>query len=138
MYTVWKCDDQIWYGHYIRQMAVKTNEYILLKSLGTRLYIHTYIHAQHIPVSCVQQNDSCSQLIYIKSAIASYVVTLLYSILCNMDRWLLAVTSDPAAKGPAKDLEVAGAGPVHCHFSFPLSFLSLPCVVPNVVIHCMQ
>ena len=40
------------------------------------------------------------------------------------------VTSDPAAKGSAKDLEVAGAGPVHCHFSFPP--LSLPCVVPNV------
>ena len=32
-------------------------------------------------------------------------------------QWLLAVTSDPAAKGSAKDLEVAGVGPVHCHFS---------------------
>ena len=28
----------------------------------------------------------------------------------GMDQWLLTVTSDPAAK----DLEVAGAGPVHC------------------------
>ena len=37
----------------------------------------------------------------------------------GMDQWLLAVTSDPAAKGPAKDLEVAGTGPVHCHFSLP-------------------
>ena len=37
----------------------------------------------------------------------------------GMDQWLLAVTSDPAAKGSAKDLEVAGAGPVHCHFSLP-------------------
>ena len=36
----------------------------------------------------------------------------------GMDQWLLAVTSDPAAKGSAKDLEVAGAGPVHCHFSY--------------------
>ena len=33
-----------------------------------------------------------------------------------MDLWLLAVTSDPAAKDLAKDQEVAGAGPVHCHF----------------------
>ena len=32
-------------------------------------------------------------------------------------------SSDPAAKGAAKDLEVAGAGPVHCHFPFPPSFL---------------
>ena len=47
-----------------------------------------------------------------------------------MDQWLLAVTRDPAAKGLAKDLEVVGAGPVHCHFSLPPS--SLPCVVPNV------
>ena len=31
----------------------------------------------------------------------------------GMDQWLLAVTSDPAAKGLAKDLEVAGAGLVH-------------------------
>ena len=46
-----------------------------------------------------------------------------------MDQWLMAVTSDPAAKGSAKDLEVAGAGPVHCHFSL----LSLPRVVPNVI-----
>ena len=29
------------------------------------------------------------------------------------------MTSDPAAKGLAKDLKVAGAGPVHCHFSLP-------------------
>ena len=40
----------------------------------------------------------------------------------GMDQWLLAVTSDPAAKGSAKDLEVAGAGPVHCHFSLPPFF----------------
>ena len=43
----------------------------------------------------------------------------------GMDQWLLAVTSDPAAKGSAKDLEVAGAGPVHCHFSLPPSFLTM-------------
>ena len=36
-------------------------------------------------------------------------------------------------KGSAKDQEVAGAGPVHCHFSLPS--LSLPFVVPNVVFH---
>ena len=36
----------------------------------------------------------------------------------------MAVTSDPIAKVLAKDLEVAGAGPVHCHF--PLPPLSLP------------
>ena len=41
----------------------------------------------------------------------------------RIDQWLLAVTSDPAAKGSAKDLEVAGAGPVHCHFSLPPFFL---------------
>ena len=40
----------------------------------------------------------------------------------GMDQWLLAVTSDPATKGSAKDLEVAGAGPVHCHFSIPPFF----------------
>ena len=39
-----------------------------------------------------------------------------------VDQWLLAVTSDPAAKGSVKDLEVAGAGPVHCHFSLPPFF----------------
>ena len=50
-----------------------------------------------------------------------------------MDQWLLAVTSDPAAKGSAKDLKIAGAGPVHFHFSLPP--LSLPCVVPNVVFY---
>ena len=43
----------------------------------------------------------------------------------GMDQWLLAVTSDPAAKGSAKDLEVAGAGPVHCRFSIPPSFLTM-------------
>ena len=43
----------------------------------------------------------------------------------GMDRWLLVVTSDPAAKGLAKDLEVAGVGPVHCHFSLPPSFLTM-------------
>ena len=42
-----------------------------------------------------------------------------------MDQWLLAVTSDPAAKGSAKDLEVASAGPVHCHFPLPPSFLTM-------------
>ena len=42
-----------------------------------------------------------------------------------MDQWLLEVTSDPAAKGSAKDLEVAGAGPVHCHFPLPPSFLTM-------------
>ena len=42
-----------------------------------------------------------------------------------MDQWLLAVTSDSAAKGSAKDLEVAGAGPVHGHFSLPPSFLTM-------------
>ena len=42
-----------------------------------------------------------------------------------MDQLLLAVTSDSAAKGLAKDLEVAGAGPVHCHFSLPPSFLTM-------------
>ena len=47
-----------------------------------------------------------------------------------MDQCLLAVTSEPAAKGSAKDVEVASAGPVHCHFSLPP--LSSPCVVPNV------
>ena len=50
-----------------------------------------------------------------------------------MVQWLLAVTSDPAAKGLANDLEVASAGLVHCHFSFHP--LSLPCVVLNVVFH---
>ena len=40
----------------------------------------------------------------------------------GMDQWLLVVTSDPAAEGLAKDLEVAGAGPVHCHFSLPPFF----------------
>ena len=40
----------------------------------------------------------------------------------GMNRWLLAVTSDPAAKGSANDLEVAGAGPVHCHFFLPPIF----------------
>ena len=42
-----------------------------------------------------------------------------------MDQWLLVVTSDLAAKGSAKDLEVAGAGPVHCHFFLPPSFLTM-------------
>ena len=42
-----------------------------------------------------------------------------------MDQWLSAVTSDPAAKRLAKDLEVAGAGLVHCHFFFPSSFLTM-------------
>ena len=47
-----------------------------------------------------------------------------------MDQCLLAVTSEPAANRLAKDLEVASAGPVHCHF--PLPPLFLPRVVPNV------
>ena len=48
-----------------------------------------------------------------------------------MNQWLLPVTScDPAAKGLTKDLEVAGTGPVHCHY--PLPSLFLPCVVLNV------
>ena len=45
----------------------------------------------------------------------------------------MAVTSDPTAKGSAKDLEDAGPGPVHFHFPFPP--ISLPCVVPNVDFH---
>ena len=56
----------------------------------------------------------------------------------GMDQWLLAVTSDSAAKGSAKDLEVAGAGPVHCHFSIPPSFLAMcsskRCLSSNSVI----
>ena len=33
---------------------------------------------------------------------------------------------DPAAKGSANDLEVAGAGPAHCHFSLlPTSFFTM-------------
>ena len=47
---------------------------------------------------------------------------------------LLTVTSDSAAKGLAKDLEVAGAGQVHSHF-FVSPFRFLPSVVPNVVFH---
>ena len=43
----------------------------------------------------------------------------------GMDQWLLAVTSDTAAKGSAKDLEVAGAGLVHYHFSLPPSSLAM-------------
>ena len=42
-----------------------------------------------------------------------------------MDWWLLALTGDPAARGSAKDLEVAGAGPVHCHFPLPPFFLTM-------------
>ena len=33
----------------------------------------------------------------------------------GMDQWLLAVTSALAAKGLAKDLEVVGAGLIHCY-----------------------
>ena len=47
-----------------------------------------------------------------------------------MDHWLLAETSDPAAKGSTKNLEIASAGPVHCHFSLPPF-----CVVPNIIFH---
>ena len=43
------------------------------------------------------------------------------------------MTSDLAARGSTKDLEVAGAGPVHCHFTFPPLFLQ--CEVPNVAFH---
>ena len=50
-----------------------------------------------------------------------------------MDQWLLAVTSDPAARGSAKDLEVAGAGLVHCHFFPSPLFLYHAYVVLNVV-----
>ena len=42
-----------------------------------------------------------------------------------MDQWLLAVTSDPAAKGSAKDLEVGSAGFVHCYFPLPPLFLTM-------------
>ena len=44
-----------------------------------------------------------------KVILISTVRTLVYKE--GMDQWLLAVTSNPAAKGSAKDLEVAGAGP---------------------------
>ena len=43
----------------------------------------------------------------------------------RMDEWLLAVTGGSVAKGLAKDLEVAGSGPVHCHFPLPLHFLMI-------------
>ena len=55
----------------------------------------------------------------------------------GMDQWLLAVTSDPAAKGSAKDLEVAGAGPVHCHFSLPPSFLTM-CSSERCLLFCRK
>ena len=55
----------------------------------------------------------------------------------GMDLWLLTVTSDPAAKGLVKDLEIAGAGPVPCHFSLPPPLCSLPCVVSNVIFHAI-
>ena len=51
----------------------------------------------------------------------------------GMDQWLLAVTSDPAAKGSAKDLEVAML--VRFTAIPPPPLLSLPCVLPNVVFH---
>ena len=57
--------------------------------------------------------------------------TLVY--MKGMNQWLLAVTSDPVAKGSANNLEVAGVGPVHCHFFLPL--ISLPYVVLNAVFH---
>ena len=55
--------------------------------------------------------------------LSSYARTA-YNVLYKegMDQWLLAVTSYPAAKGSAKDLKVAGAGPVHCYFSLPPFF----------------
>ena len=43
----------------------------------------------------------------------------------GMDQWLLAVTSNPAAKGLAKDLEIASAGPIHCHFYLLPSILTM-------------
>ena len=49
-----------------------------------------------------------------------------------MDQWLLAVTSDLVAKGSAKDLEVVGAGPVHCHFSSP------PFLIMHSSKHCLS
>ena len=55
-----------------------------------------------------------------------------------MDQWLLAVTSDPAAKGSAKDLEVAGAGPVHCHFPLPPSFLTMCSSENRWILHCVD
>ena len=42
-----------------------------------------------------------------------------------MDQCLLAVTRDRAAKGSAKDQEVANVSPVHCYCSFPPSFLTV-------------
>ena len=50
------------------------------------------------------------------------------------DQWLLAVTSEPAAKEAAKDLDVASAGPAHCH---PPTTISLQCAVLNntVLVH---
>ena len=44
-------------------------------------------------------------------------------------QWLLSATSGSVAKGLVI-LEIAGSGPVHCHFPLPLFFL--PCVVHNV------
>ena len=55
----------------------------------------------------------------------------------GIDQWLLAVTSDPAAKGSTKDLEVAGAGPVRSYFTLS-SLLSFPCVAPNVVFQVLN
>ena len=42
-----------------------------------------------------------------------------------MDQWLLVVTSDQAAKGSTKDLEVVSAVVVHYLFPFPSSFLTM-------------
>ena len=54
-------------------------------------------------------NDACITLVW---QCISYSESGVYRE--GMDQWLLAVTSGLAAK----DLEVAGAGPVHCHFPF--------------------
>ena len=51
-----------------------------------------------------------------------YTQTIQPFVYQGMDQWLLAVTSDQVAKGSAKDLEVAGAGPDYCHLALPLFF----------------
>ena len=45
----------------------------------------------------------------------------------GMDQWMLAVTLAQLLKDQSIGLEVAGYGPVSCHFFIPFSFL--PCVV---------
>ena len=41
-----------------------------------------------------------------------------------------------AAKGPAKDLEVAGSGPVSCRFSIPSSFFTMCSSQVVFHLHC--